>query len=111
MSGRVLSSLEQLALEQHSMVSRAQLPARGVSDRLMSARVARGEWQRPAPAVYCLDPAPLSSEQPSIAAALYLGSECQITGPSALHFYGFRYVPSTDKVHVLVPHAAIASAQ
>jgi hypothetical protein len=104
MSARVLSSLEQVALEQYSVVSRAQLLARGISDRLMSARVARGEWQRPAAAVYCLDQAPLSSEQRRIAAALYLGEACQITGPSALHYYGFRYALSTDKVHALVPH-------
>jgi hypothetical protein len=31
-------------------------------------------------------------------------SQAQLTGATALHWYGFRYVPSTDKVHVLVPH-------
>jgi hypothetical protein len=91
---------------QHSVMSRHQLLAYGIDDATMTRRVRSGEWQRPASAVYVLEPTPLGTEQRRIAASLYLGDQCQLTGPAALHWYGFRHVPSTDRVHALVPHAS-----
>jgi hypothetical protein len=103
-TANVLHSLDEIAERQQLVVSRAQLLAHGVDDPTMSRRVSRGDWQRPAAAVYVLQPSPLSSEQRRLAAALYLGPDCQITGLSALQWYGFRHAPAADKVHGLVPH-------
>jgi hypothetical protein len=99
-----IRSLDEILRQQLLIASRGQLLDHGVDDRAMTRRVRRGEWQRPVPGIYVLEPAPLTSEQRRIVASLYLGDDCQITGPSALHWYGFRHVPATDRVHALVPH-------
>ncbi len=104
-TGYVVEALAELLARQHNVASRQQLLAAGVDDVSITRRIRRGEWQRIAPAVYALDSAVLAIEQRRIAAALYAGAEAQLTGTSALLWYGFRYVPTTDRVHVLVPHA------
>jgi hypothetical protein len=104
MEPQVVVSLDELLVVQSRVISRAQLQARGIDDYTMTRRVSKGEWQRPVPGVYALVTAGLSTEQRRVAAALYAGDGAQLTGPSALHWYGFRYVPATDRVHVLVPH-------
>jgi hypothetical protein len=102
---QVVLGLDTLLAAQNDVVSRAQLLVRGIDDFTMSRRVRTGKWQRAAPGVYALVSTTLTTEQRRIAAALYAGADAQLTGPSALHWYGFRSVPATDRVHVLVPHA------
>jgi hypothetical protein len=98
------ADLTSLFDKQNQIASRAQLLAVGVQDSAMTRHVRRGDWQRVVPGVYALDGSSLSVEQRRTVAALYAGEQAQLTGATALHWYGFRYVPSTDKVHVLVPH-------
>jgi hypothetical protein len=104
-SGRVVEPLPVLLARQENIVDRRQLLRGGIDDCAISRRIRRGDWQRIVPGVYALGTAVLSTEQRRIAAALYCGDEAQLTGATVLHWYGFRYVPSTDKVHVLVPHS------
>ncbi len=66
--------------------------------------IRRGKWQRVLTGVYRLSLKPLTEEARRIAAALFCGPGAQLTGLMVLHWYGFRQAPSTDKVHVLVPH-------
>ncbi len=104
MAGAGLESLTELLARQDNIAHRAQLVAAGIIDTTISRRIRRGVWQRIAPAVYALHATVLSTEQRRIAAALYAGVYAQLTGPSALLWYGFRNVPVTEKVHILVPH-------
>lgn len=67
-------------------------------------RIRAGAWQRVLPGVYLVVPGPLSVERRRIAASLFVGPEAQLTGLTVLHWYGFKYPPSTDRVQVLVPH-------
>jgi hypothetical protein len=102
---RIRPSLGTLLERQEDVVSRAQLLHAGVDDMTMYRRVRAGIWQRLLPGIYFAAPTSPGSEQRRIAAALYAGPHAQLTGISVLHWYGFRQAPSTDKIHVLVPHA------
>jgi hypothetical protein len=101
---RVPTGLVATIDDQFRVVSRGQLNAAGIDDMAISRRVRNGEWQRVLPATYVLGAGALSTEQRRVAAALYAGGRAQLTGATALLWYGFRYVPVTDSVHVLVPH-------
>ena len=90
--------------KQKSLVSRAQLNAAGIDDMAISRRLRWGLWQRVLPATYLVTNGQLTDEQRRIAASLYGGEMCQVTGAAALRCYGFRYAPSSDSVHLLVPH-------
>jgi len=89
---------------QDQIITRRQLIALGFNDFAITRRVRRGHWLRVLPGIYLLATGPLSNEQRRIAAGFYAGAGAQLTGQSALHWHGFRYVPATDRVHVLVPH-------
>lgn len=99
------ADLAATAAHQQQIITRAQLIAAGVDDMAMCRRTKRGQYQRVLPAVYALVTGVLTTEQRRIAAALYAGPDAQITGLAALEWYGFRYAPRTEKVHVVVPHA------
>ncbi|MFC4017808.1 hypothetical protein ACFOW4_07600 [Micromonospora sp. GCM10011542] len=96
--------LEQAAHRQQQLVSRAQLLASGFDDMFLYRQTRRGLWQRMLPATYALFTGTLTEEQRRISAVLYAGSEAQLTGPAALAWYGFRYGPRTESVHLIVPH-------
>ncbi|MGI5214432.1 type IV toxin-antitoxin system AbiEi family antitoxin domain-containing protein [Plantactinospora sp. CA-290183] len=100
------SSISDLALRQQQIVTRAQLLSAGLDDMHMYRQTRRGRWQRILPATYALVTGTLTEEQLRIAASLYVGRGAQITGLAALSWYGFRYVPKTDKLHLVVPHGA-----
>lgn len=97
-------ALDAVAKRQQQIVTRAQLIAAGVDDMAMCRRTKRGLYQRVLPGIYALVTGTLTSEQLRIAAVLYAGSNAQITGLSALEWYGFRYAPKSEKIHLLVPH-------
>ncbi|MFI6762644.1 type IV toxin-antitoxin system AbiEi family antitoxin domain-containing protein [Micromonospora sp. NPDC050417] len=99
-----VQDLETTAARQQQIVSRAQLLSAGVSDMQIYRRVRQGRWQRPLPGTYSLVTGVLTDEQRRIAAALYTGRDGQITAVAALHWYGFRYVPTSDRVQLIVPH-------
>ena len=98
------AALEATLDQQRQVVTRRQLNAAGVDHVFISRRIRRGLWLRLLPGVYAVDAAPVTTEQRRIAASLYAGSPSQLTGLNALHWYGFRYAPATDRIHVLVPH-------
>ncbi|BEP12812.1 hypothetical protein acdb102_11230 [Acidothermaceae bacterium B102] len=55
------------------------------------------------PRVYGMFPGELSDLQRASAAALYVGSQAQVTGTAALQLYGIRRLPEARTVQVLVP--------
>ncbi|WP_236145973.1 MULTISPECIES: type IV toxin-antitoxin system AbiEi family antitoxin domain-containing protein [unclassified Micromonospora] len=95
-----------LAEHQQQIVSRAQLLAAGFDDMYLYRQARRGLWQRVLPATYALVTGALTDEQRRISAALYAGSDAQLTGLAALTWYGFRQSPRTDAVQLVVPHHA-----
>ncbi|GIJ25689.1 hypothetical protein Vqi01_08510 [Micromonospora qiuiae] len=95
-----------LAERQQQIVTRVQLLAAGFDDMYLYRQARRGLWQRVLPATYALVTGVLTDEQRRISAALYAGGEAQLTGLAALSWYGFRQSPSTDAVHLIVPHHA-----
>ncbi|GGM56844.1 hypothetical protein GCM10011608_47100 [Micromonospora sonchi] len=95
-----------LAERQQQIVTRLQLLTAGFDDMYLYRQTRRGLWQRVLPATYALVTGVLTAEQRRISAALYAGGEAQLTGLAALTWYGFRQSPSTDAVHLIVPHHA-----
>lgn len=100
----LVESLDRTIDRQQGIATRAQLLLAGVDDMTMYRRTRRRDWQRPLPAIYVLGPDGISIEQRRIAASLYAGPTAQMTGLAALAWYGFRSVPTTDRIHLLVPH-------
>lgn len=89
---------------QQGIATRAQLLLAGFGDMTMCRMTRRRDWQRPLPAIYALTRDRISTEQRRIAASLYAGPNAQMTGLAALAWYQFRSVPTTDRIHLLVPH-------
>ncbi|WP_405090796.1 type IV toxin-antitoxin system AbiEi family antitoxin domain-containing protein [Micromonospora sp. NBC_01392] len=98
------TELAETAHRQQQILTRAQLLAAGFDDMFLYRQTRRGLWQRVLPATYALVTGTLTDEQRRISAALYAGPEAQLTGLAALCWYGFRYSPRTDDVHLVVPH-------
>ena len=98
--------LAEVADRQQDLVTRAQLLDAGFDDMYIYRQTRRARWQRVLPATYALFTGELSDEQRRISAVLYAGRGAQLTGLSALSWYGFRYSPRTSHVHLLVPHHA-----
>ncbi|WBB75018.1 hypothetical protein O7602_05665 [Micromonospora sp. WMMD1128] len=97
--------LADIAHRQQDLVTRVQLLQAGYDDMFIYRQTRRGRWQRVLPATYALVTGVLTDEQRRISAALYAGRGAQLTGLSALSWYGFRYSPRTTDVHLLVPHS------
>jgi hypothetical protein len=89
---------------QLGVASRSQLLAAELTDSTVYDKVRAGTWQLLLPGIFLVNAGSVGTEQRRIAAALYAGDRAQLTGLTVLHYYGFRSAPSTDKVHVLVPH-------
>jgi hypothetical protein len=97
-------SLASLLDRQQDLATRGQLLGAGITDMTVYRNIRNGKWQRILPGIYRLGGSPLTEEARRIAAALFAGPDAQLTGLMALHWHGFRHAPSTEKVHVLVPH-------
>ncbi|MET7970277.1 hypothetical protein [Micromonospora sp. NPDC005305] len=95
---------EETAHRQQQILTRAQLLRAGFDDMFLYRQARRGHWQRVLPATYGLFSGVLTDEQRRISAVLYAGAEAQLTGLAALAWYGFRYGPPTNAVHLIVPH-------
>lgn len=85
-------------------LSSAQAAEVGLSRSALSRRSGAGglTWRRLLPRVYATFRHPLTFEQQCIAACLYCGVTTVVTGLSALRLRGFRYLPTQQRVHVVV---------
>jgi hypothetical protein len=91
---------------QLDVLSRRQLLDAGIDDMSICRHVRSGQWLRLLPGIYLVLGSSFGTEHKRIAASLYAGQPAQLTGLTALHWYGFRHAPATDKIHVLLPHTA-----
>jgi hypothetical protein len=90
---------------QGGLISRNQLLAAGWTPAALRYRTrVEGPWQAVLPGIYHDHNGPLAGGQREIAAILYAGEECVISGQAALFQHGVR-APLTDFVDVLIPHS------
>lgn len=91
--------------QQGGLISRSQLLAAGWTEAAVRYRTrVDGPWKAVLPGVYLTFGGGLTAGQREIAAVLYAGRDCVITGRAALQQYGVR-VPLTETVDVLIPDA------
>jgi hypothetical protein len=91
--------------QQGDLITRTQILAAGWTEAALRYRTrVGGSWGTVLPGVYTNHTGPLTAVQREIAAVLYAGSQCVITGESALRQHGVP-VAATDVVDVLVPHS------
>jgi hypothetical protein len=99
-----LDGLDELLGKQLSVVSRGQLLALGLTDKVTQYRVrAGGPWQVLLPGVYLGSSGTPSLPQKEMAALLYAGPGTLITGPIALMHHSIRSGADPDVIDVLVP--------
>jgi len=105
---RELDTVAEIAAAQGGFVLARQLAQLRVPGSTVASRARTGgPWTRVLPAVYLVNPGPMSRQQQEQAALLYAGDGSCLTGIAALRRHGVRYLPGTpdaDRVHVLVPH-------
>jgi len=96
--------LGDLLEKQSSVVSRGQLLALGMTDRVMQYRARRGgPWQKLLPGVYLAATGVPTMYQKELAALLYAGPGSLITGPMALMHHSIRSGSAVEVIDVLVP--------
>jgi hypothetical protein len=99
-----LDGLDELLDRQLCVVSRGQLLALGLTDKVTQYRVRRGgPWQVLLPGVYLGASGTPRLVQKEMAALLYAGPGSIITGPVALLHHSIRSEPNLDVIDVLVP--------
>jgi hypothetical protein len=99
-----LDGVTDLLGEQLGLVTRGQLIALGVTDRVMQYRVrAGGPWQALLPGVYLGVSGEPNLLQKQMAALLYAGPDSLITGPAALLHYNIPGTPDLETIDVLLP--------
>ena len=90
-------------LQQGNLITRSQALSAGLSEAALRYRTrVGGPWRAVLPGIYLGNNGPLARGQQEIAAMLYAGPECMITGYAALQRQGVR-VPMTETIDVLVP--------
>src|SRR6185437_6391597 len=91
---------------QGGLITRAQVLKAGWSEGTLRHRIRPdGPWLAVLPGIYLGSNGPMAGGQREIAAVLYAGPGCVLTGPAALRHQGVR-VPATDLIDVLVPVSA-----
>jgi hypothetical protein len=104
-SGDADRAVAAILRRQGGVITRDQLLAAGWTLAALRYRTrADGPWRPVLPGVYLDHNGPLASGQREIAAVLYAGRECVVTGQAALLWQGVR-APLTDVVDVLIPDA------
>ncbi|HET7012417.1 MAG TPA: hypothetical protein VFI65_00800 [Streptosporangiaceae bacterium] len=89
--------------KQGGLITRPQAMAAGWTEGTLRYRTRPGgPWRLVLPGIYLSANGPLAAGQREIAAALYAGPGCVLTGLAALRQQGVR-VPSTDLIDVLIP--------
>lgn len=87
------------------LITRSQALEAGWSEGTLRYRTrAAGPWGVVLPGVYTNHNGPLTGVQREIAAVLYAGRGCVITGQAALQRHGVP-IPKTEVVDVLIPHS------
>jgi hypothetical protein len=90
--------------QQGDLITRSQALAAGISESALRHRLRNGgRWKVVLPGIYLAHAGQLTGGQREIAATLYAGPGCVITGPVALWRHGVK-VPLAEVVDVLVPH-------
>jgi hypothetical protein len=96
-------SVRGLLRRQANLITRQQALASGMSVSGLRHKLrSGGPWTVVLPGVYAAGSWELTGAQREIAAALYAGPECVLTGPTALRRYGVR-VPYSEVVDVPIP--------
>ena len=91
---------------QGDLITRSQALAAGMTEAALRHRTrVDGPWNVVLPGVYLAHTGSLTSGQREIAAVLYAGSGCVVTGAASLQRQGVR-VPLTEIVDVLIPDSA-----
>ena len=89
--------------QQAGLITRYQALTAGMSEAALRHRIrSDGPWRTVLPGIYLIHNGPLAGGQREIAAVLYAGHRCVITGLSALRSSGVR-APMTEIVDVLIP--------
>src|SRR5580658_6634742 len=102
-NAQVDRAVEKIWRDQAYLVTRGQVLSGGLTvDALRHRLRTGGPWTAVLPGIYHTRTGPLSGAQREIAAVLYAGPGCMITGPAALEQQGVR-VPMCDFVDVLIP--------
>lgn len=102
-SATVSRAIGTLLRQQGNLVTRSQALAAGMTEAALRYRTrSGGPWAVVLPGIYLSHNGLLTVGQREIAAVLYAGCDCVITGPAALQRQGVR-VPVTDYVDVLIP--------
>lgn len=99
-------AVAELLRRQGGVVTRAQVLAAGWSEGTIRHRIrVGGPWVTVLPGVYLGSNGLVADGQREIAAVLYAGPGCVVTGPASLRQQGVR-VPATDMIDVLIPAPA-----
>lgn len=109
--GRVDALANELARGQDGLVTRAQLPAVGISDRTIRRRLRSGEWRLRLPGVIDLGTHPPTWWQSARALLLAAGDDGVLSHDTAAVLHGLPDVRLPDVPDVLVPrgrHPAVA---
>jgi very-short-patch-repair endonuclease len=95
--------LNRILGEQHSVITRAQVFACGMSRSALHLRIASsGPWRRILPGVYLAVTGGTTQDQREMAALLYAGPRSVITGPAAVRRHHLCS-PGPDAVDLLIP--------
>jgi very-short-patch-repair endonuclease len=98
-----IRTIREILRQQGNLIMRSQALGAGMSVGALRHKVKQGgAWTVVLPGVYLAYEGQLTIGQREIAAALYAGRGCVITGRAALRRFGCRIEPS-DTVEVLVP--------
>lgn len=90
---------------QGDLITRSQALSAGLSPDALRHRLRDGgPWKTVLPGVYLMHNGGLTGSQREVAAVLYAGRECVVTGIAALQRHGVR-VPISEMVDVLIPDA------
>src|SRR5579863_355628 len=92
-----------LLRRQGGVITRAQVLAAGWSEGTVRHRIrSGGPWTTVVPGIYLGSNGPIADGQREIAAVLYAGRGCVVTGPASLRQQGVR-VPASGMIDVLIP--------
>jgi len=90
--------------QQGDLITRSQALAAGISNAALRHKLRDGgRWKVVLPGIYLAHTGTLTAAQREVAAVLYGGPDCMITGPAALSRQGVR-IPFSEIVDLLIPH-------
>lgn len=99
---------QRLLSDQHRVVSRCQLLARGFTDDGIRAQLDAGRWQHVHDGVYALFTGPLTPEANRVAAVLACRGVALLSHETAGELHGFVLPDPTRPIHATVPYGTSA---